>query len=161
MVGRFFQFARFAVDAAIDKAFRQRGRNQKMVDADALILAEHIAPVFPKRELSGFVAMKMAERVNVSHIQPFLEACLHLRLEQRIRFPVLDVVAVDVARDDVVIAADDNLGFCCLQRAQAFFETVHPFQLVSEIVRSGRVAVGQVNVDDANAADIGFKVAGM
>ena len=62
-------------------------------------------------------------------------------------------MAVDVFGDDVEVAAD-RAWVCLLQpERHACVEAVHPGELVGELVGADGIAVGQIDVDDAHAAD--------
>jgi hypothetical protein len=68
-------------------------------------------------------------------------------------------VAVDLFGDDVEVAADDGGDIGAEPGVELEREAVHPGELVVELFGADGVAVGQIDVDDAQAVDEGFEKA--
>ena len=92
-------------------------REQQVIDADAVVLLPGAGLVIPER-----VFMRRAVSLHVGVAQPEIEqraiGGAGLGLEQRIACPDARIVAIDVARDDVVIAGDNEALFV-LQQSRA------------------------------------------
>ncbi len=130
-----------------------------MVDADASVVLEGVAEVVPVGELAGFVGVERSEGVGVAEVEEVAEAGAGLGLKEGVADPVGRFVAVDVFRDDVEVAADD--GGCLVEEPVVHLqgEPVHPVEFVEEFVGADGVSVGEVDVDDAEVADLGFEEA--
>ncbi len=150
-----------AIDGAGFESGGEVRREQEVVDADAAVVLEGLAEVVPEGELAGLVRVEMAEGVGVAESEEGAVGGAGLGLKEGVADPGGGLVAVDVFGDDVEVAADD-CGSGGLEPAGHLLEqALHPGELVGELVGADGVAVGQVDVDDANAVDDGFEEAGM
>ena len=156
VVGGFFFAARGFIDDAELEATAEVRRQEEVVDADAAVVLEGVAEVVPVGELAGFAGVQGAEGVGVAEVEEGAEAGARLGLKEGVADPVGRFVAVDVLGDDVEVAADD--GRCLVDEPLAHLsrESVHPVELVEEFVGADGVSVGEIDVDDAEAAELGF-----
>ena len=73
-------------------------------------------------------------------------------LKQRVIDPCLRTLGVDGFRNDVEVAGDDERRFLLEEIGDAGPHPLHPTEFVSEFIRADRIAVRQVERDDANHA---------
>ena len=66
-------------------------------------------------------------------------------------------MAVDVFGNDIEITADKRRCFTFGPNLHLAMKPVHPVQLVEEFVAADGIAIGKVDVDDANAIDHDFE----
>jgi hypothetical protein len=161
VVGGFVFGAGRAVDEAGTNARGQGRRDEEVVDADAAVVVEGGAKVVPVGELAGFAGVEGAEGVGVAEGEPVAVALARFGLEEGVADPGCGFVAVDVFGDDVVVAADEGGDAVGEPAVEADKEAVHPGEFVGELLGADGVAVGEVDVDDAQAGDVGFKEAGV
>src|SRR6266567_4299343 len=66
-------------------------------------------------------------------------------------------MAVDVFRNDIEVAANDSGDIFRYPAFHLQRQAIHPSQLVTELFRSYRVAIRQVDVDDPQSMDHGLQ----
>jgi hypothetical protein len=141
------RWPRLVAQCLIDlTCFHPRGkirRQQKVVDADSSIVLECLAEVVPERELSGLSRMQGSESICVAQSEQGPIARTRFRLKQCIVNPRCRLVAIDVFRDHIEVASDERWHFVLKPKIHLLFEPVHPSQLVRELLRSNRIAVGR------------------
>ena len=161
MVRGAFLGAGSAVDGAGLEAGGEVGREKEVVDADAAVVLKGLAEVVPEGELAGFAGVEVAEGVGVAEVEEGAVGGAGFGLEEGVAEPGGGLVAVDVFGDDVEVAADDGGDGGLEPAGHLYLEALHPGELVGELVGADGVAVGQVDVDDADALDDGFEEAGV
>lgn len=161
VIGRLVQGARTFIDGAGSEARGEVGREEKVIDADAAILFECAEEVVPEGELTGFTGMQGAKGVHVAHIEHSAEAGAGFRLEKGVGHPVRWLVAVDVFGDDIEIAANHGGRGGAAPGGHLQDEAIHPVKLVKEFVAAGGIAIGQIDIDDAQPGDEGFDETGV
>lgn len=153
------------VDLAGFEARGEAGREEEVVDADAAVVLERLAEEVPISEEAALARMKGAEGVDVAEVEQGAITGTGLGLEEGVARPGGGLVAVDVLGDDVEVAADDGRDRVVAPKGELADEAVHPIELVGELVRADGVAVGEIDVDDAEAvcptSNEDFKEAGV
>ncbi len=130
-----------------------------MVDADAAVVLEGLAEVVPEGELAGFVGVELAEGIGVAEGEKGAVGGAGFWLEEGVTEPRCGLVAVDVFGDDVEVAADNGGDGGGEPAGHLSLKASHPGELIGELVGADGVAVGKVDVDDADAFDDGFEEA--
>ena len=161
MVGGAFLGAGSAVDGAGLEAGGEVGREKEVVDADAAVVLEGLAEVVPEGELAGFAGVEVAEGVGVAEVDEGAVGGAGLGLKEGVAHPGGGLVAVDVFRDDVEVATDEGGGGGLEPAGHLLEEALHPGEFVEEFIGADGVAVGQIDVDDADALDDRFEKAGV
>lgn len=161
VIGGLFFAAWTLVDFAGFEAIYERGRQEKVVDADAAVVLEGVAEVVPVGEVAGFVGVQGAEGVGVAQVEHGAIAGARFGLKEGVAKPMGGFVAVDVFGDDVEVAADDGGCGVVEPLAHVFHEAVHPGEFVAEFAGADGVAVGEIDVDHAEAADADFEKTGV
>ena len=132
-----------------------------MIDADAAIVLKGLAEVVPEGELAGFAGVEVAEGVGVAEGEKGAVGGAGFGLEEGIAEPGRGLVTVDVFGDDVEVATDEGRGAGLEPAGHLLFEAGHPGELVGELLGADGVAVGEIDVDDADALDEGLEEAGV
>ncbi len=151
--------SRGSVDLAAIKTGGQVGREKEVIDADAAVVLEGLAEVVPKGELSGFVRVEGAEGVGVAEGEEGAVGGAGFGLEEGVAQPRGGLMAVDVFGDDVEVAADDSGGGGGEPCGHLELQAGHPGEFVGELFGADGIAVGQIDVDDADAVYDGLEEA--
>ena len=100
---------------------------------------------------------------RIASVQPWPDelrvGCAALRLHQGIVIPGCRGIDVDLGRSHVVVAGQDDRHVFAQQLARMRLQAPEPRQLVVEFGPRLRIAVGQVDAADEDAADGGLDVA--
>ena len=115
MVARLLPTARAGIDARSYEAFHGGLVEQQMVDTNAGVALERLAPISPEA-VYALLGMKVADRVGPTMIEVVLVGGLGVGCEQRVILPVRGLVYVEVSRNDVIVAAGDDWCFQIEQR---------------------------------------------
>ena len=129
-----------------------------MIDAQAGIALPAVAQVVPER-IDARVGMQFAQRVGPALLDEARVRGPALRLNERVVVPGCRRVDVDVGRGDVVVAGQHDGDVFAQQAAGVRGEPLEPGELVVELRPRLRIAVGQVDAADEDAADGGLDVA--
>ncbi len=103
----------------------------------------------------------MADRVGPALVEDALKGGAGLGRKQRVILPIFGLVDIEVGRDDVIIAARHDGRFQVEQRFEMRVETRHPLELVIIFGARPRVAIGQIETGDEDAADRRLDIAAL
>src|SRR5215470_8324885 len=97
-----------------------------MVDSYTSIVLKRLPKVIPKCEVSYFAHVQRPERIRVANTQHRTIAVSRLRLKQGIVLPRRRLVAVDVLRNYVEIAADESRHTVLFPSNHLLSQPIHP-----------------------------------
>src|SRR6185295_12262030 len=143
---------------AADESRRERRVQQHVIDPQAGVALPVIAEEIPER-VDALVRVQLAQRIDPALREQPLICVARLRLQQRIFLPALRIVDVEVRRDDVVVAEQHDRLARRIQRLRVLDQPLEPLELVFELRTRLRIAVGQIQAADDDAAHFRFDVA--
>src|ERR1700677_3731233 len=108
MVGGLWLGPRSAINLAPLQPFGHLRGQQEMVDTNATIMFKRLSPIIPEGELAALVRMQRTERVRIAKSEQRPVACPRFRLKQRIMDPRGRLVAIDIFRDYIEVAANQH-----------------------------------------------------
>src|SRR5262245_58038692 len=140
VVRRLLALARVAVDAARDTALGERGREQDVIDAQAVVLREREHAVVPPRE---------RHRRLLEESEAVVQSDVEQRLERRtlglgavdLAGPQHGIVHVAILGGHVEVAGDRERAMALQFVAQHVGERRVPRELVRELLRADRLPV--------------------
>ena len=117
MVAGLLAAAIFLVDPGVEQPVGGLRRQQRMIDADAIVLLPRTGLVVPER-VDAAGGMEGAQRVGEAEVENRAVLRPGLGLEQRIAGPVRRVPRIARRRDDVEVAGEDRRRALDAQRAR-------------------------------------------
>jgi len=152
LVGCAFPSTRHAVDPGAAATRPQRVADQDQIDAQAAIAPERALPVIPPRIVSAILfeqpkAVVQAERVQARKCRAFWRRAQHLLVPQR------GIVHVAVVRRDVEVAEHDHFWKALQLGREPVVHLREPIEFVRIFFAADRLAVDDVQVDDADVTD--------
>lgn len=108
MVRRPVECSRSSVDLATVQSVSQFRGKQKVIDSNAAIVLKGFSEIIPECKLSALPRVQEAKRIGIAKSDVGPVACPGLRLKQSVVHPGSGLVAVDILRNDVEIAADER-----------------------------------------------------
>ena len=133
MVRRVLLAPRLPVDFATLQAVRRLGREQQMIDPEPIIVIEGLAVVVPIAVDMAF-AVQAGPGFRVAQIEQSPELPARFGTAQGVVLELDRIIGVVVARNDIVVAAQDYGLFT----AQKFFrvgaQALHPAEFIGKLV---------------------------
>src|SRR4051812_32710163 len=108
--------------------------------------------------MPGFFRMH-SEGIGEPKFPDVLKRAAFRVAEENAVLPEPRIVHVALFRRDIEIAAKQNIGSWIASLIEQLPQTLHPAQLELVFIRSDRLTVGNVNVDDANAGHVSHQKA--
>ena len=143
MVGWFFPSAHLFVDARFFKLCRSLWRQQKMIDADAVVFLPCTRLIVPK-SIERHVRCTAADCVDKAQIFERLEARTAFGMGQGILGPEFGLFGIQIGWDYVLVSRQNKRFFKEKKLSRMPDQTIHEGQLVGKFFCAQGIAVGQV-----------------
>src|SRR5271155_6158777 len=129
-----------------------------MIDAQASIAAEVVSEVIPE-SVDALVRMQLAQGVGPALSDQVGKGLSRFGAEERVVHPAFRLVNIDLSRDHVVVAGENDGRVGSEEILRVFRQALEPTELVVELGPRRRIAVGQIKAADDDAVDTRLDVA--